>query len=347
MVLLATQRLAQDGAGVGVAASAGASGGANGVGSNGNEFGGGAPGTGPHPIESKVLRVLLLDIVLAGLYTRPELTLATLAGHEGALGAALGALHAARPLFTRGEDQRAALLALAALFRLAPHTLPPLVQQHARTLLVDALAFMRRHEHGAFLAARADALAAAQAQAAARGVPWRSLAPPDVLAADPYAGDAWHSDSDEPEIAEAVAAYDEDLRGDGGDDVNTEYCGVGDDDDDDEDVDEGEGGEGDEEDDDDEIDDDRMNRLAEDEAEAFGLDDYDDFDEFTEIDEEGLLSPFVGVDHVAFFGGAMKHLATLAATMPALAAVLSSLPPKYQQQMQHWIARADSAAASQ
>ena len=292
-----------------------------------------------HPVESRVLRVLLLDIVLAGLYTRPALALAALAAHPPALATALAALHAARPLFTRAEDQTAALLALAALFRLPPASLPPLVQQHAPTLLVDALAFMRRHQHGAFLDARAAALDALQSDAATRGVPWRSLAPPDLLAPDPYADPAWQSDSDEPEIAHAVSSFNEDI-----DELNTEYCGVGDDDDDDGDGDDGgDGGAGD---DDDEIDDDHMNKLAESEVAEFGLDDYDDFDEFTEIDEEGLLSPFVGVDHVAFFGGAMKHLATLAATTPALAAVLSSLAPKYQHQMQHWIALADAAGSS-
>lgn len=289
------------------------------------------------PVEGRVLRVLLLGIVLAGLYTRPALTLAALAAHAPALATVLRALHAARPHFTRAEDQTAALLALAAVFCLPLHTLPPLVQQHAPTLLRDALAFMRRRQHRAFLDARADALAAVQGEAAARGVPWRSLAPPDLLAADPYEGAAWQSDSDEPDIAEAVAAYKEDL-----DELDTEYCGVGDDDDDEEENDGDDGDEGD----DDELDDERMNRLAESEVAEFGFDDDCDFDEFTEIDEEGLLSPFVGVDHVACFGAAMKRLVTLAATTPALAAVLSALEPKYQQQMQHWITLADAAASA-
>ena len=150
-----------------------------------------------------------------------------------------------------------------------------------------------------------------------RGVPWRSLATPQLLAPDPYDNDAWQSDTDTAIIKKA--GLDED------------------DDDDDDGVGFGARRGGDEEDEDEE-DEDGMARLAAEEAEMF---DDDDLDDFADIDAEGLMSPFVGMDHVALFSSTMKKLAALAQTTPGLAAMLAALPPKKQRQMQHWIAQAD------
>lgn len=271
----------------------------------------------PSGVESRVLTVLLLDVVLAGLLRHTEQVLAALAQQPDVLGGTLAALHNSRPLFTRAEDQLHAVLGLAALMALPLHTLPPVVVQHAPTLLADALAFMCTHQHCTYLQARADAIDHLKEQAAMRGVPWRSLATPQLLAPDPYDNDAWQSDTDTAIIKKAGLD--------------------GDDDDDDDGVGFGARRGGDEEDEDEE-DEDNMARLAAEEAEMF---DDDDLDDFADIDAEGLMSPFVGMDHVALFSSTMKKLAALAQTTPGLAAMLGALPPKKQRQMQHWIAQAD------
>jgi len=234
-------------------------------------------------------------------------------------------LHTSKALFTRQEDRQEALLGLSAIFMLPFETLPPLLQQYAQVVLIDALSFMRKYRHQEYLSARDEAMEIVKEQAKLRGVPWKTLASAELLAPDPYSDENWKSDSEETTETDDVELEEEE-----------------------EDADEDDDGEGDEDydiedEDDDELGDEGMKKLAEEEAEL----DFGEYVEFSEIEEENLLSPFLRIDCEIVFGTAMKKLVASASTNPAVATMLSSLAPKYQKQIQHWMTECDKSQQQQ